>query len=82
MKRSFFLLEDSDFVAKGSGTDDELEYDSDAKINEEMEGGTVKEEEEISEDETRARKRTKPQTKSKPAKKKKEVRLHWKIMLL
>ena len=65
------LIEDSDFVAKESGSDDALEFDSDAKVSDQ----DSNEEGEEKEDEERGRKRTKEQPKTKPAKKRKEVTL-------
>ncbi|XP_011407472.1 PREDICTED: FACT complex subunit Ssrp1-like [Amphimedon queenslandica] len=76
--------DDSDFVAKESGSDDDLEYDSDAAVSD---GGSTQgaqketkgssdesgeEEEEEEEEEPKAKKRSKPQTHTNVAKKRKQ----------
>ena len=60
-----YFAEDSDFVAKGSGSDDDLEYDSNVS-KDENEGDD-------SGGEERAKKRKKEPSKSRPAKKRKQV---------
>ena len=63
-----YFAEDSDFVAKGSGSDDDLEYDSNVS-KDENEGDDSGGEESTE----RAKKRKKEQSKSRPAKKRKQV---------
>lgn len=83
---SSLLVEDSDFVAKESGSDDALEFDSDAKVSdqdsneegeerEEKKEQTKEQNKEQTKEQTkeRGKKRTKEQPKAKPAKKRKEV---------
>ena len=67
------LVEDSDFVAKESGSDDALEFDSDAKVSDQDSNEEGEEREEKKQTKERGKKRTKEQPKVKPAKKRKEV---------
>lgn len=69
------FLEDSDFVAKGSGSEDDLEFDSDAKIDSD-DDDSVKGDSEGDEEERASKKRKKEHTSSSQPKKRKKVGKH------